>query len=492
MTMHGRSGWMKWLIWGSVALTATTVAAQSARRQALNVMPTRSSYGLTGAQLQWRSYIPQRSVDAIEHIDLVDEYIYCRGSNGWVWSIDVRTGNEVWAREVVSEGYTLWQPVSGRRYLDNTVAFTMLTKLEFIDLELGTTELSYRLDKPSAGRIALSRNMALSSEVDQRLRAYNLDDKYTAWMVDTRGELQISPRVLSGMRVSEEKSASPLAFLESQAPPASPESASGSKEELVYAEVGYFADTRGNVYAGYTSDKQKVFTTEVEGQPVGNLGYDEKHLYLATTEQWIYALDRIEGDLLWRMRLIREPRTGPMIVGSHLFVGLREEGMEHIDLSSDLREVTHLENCRTFLAEWPTRFVMLDTDDRIALYHKDTWELADTLAPGRFNLAVSNTINDAVIVGTSRGDLICVRPANSDPLQDEAFYSAELKLALTERAKQQAEEKRESESSELAQDTTPATPAAGSAGADAPENVPPRIEDLLLEDPLRSTLPPLP
>jgi hypothetical protein len=313
-------------------------------------------------------------------------------------------------------------------------------------------------------------------------------------MVDTKGELNLPPLVVSAVREIKSKySFTPLeAFIGDEELRTSDATAAAIRPPTVeFAEVAYFADTTGEVGAGYTADKFKLFITQVEGRPEGGLAVDDRHLYVATTEQWLYALDRNDGTVVWQRRLAREPDGPPIVAQQNLYIGLRGGGMERFDLGGEFPEVTPLNDCRMFLADWPARVAMLDNEGRVALFHKQTWTRAATLEPGRFDLAISNPLNDAVFVGTKRGELLCIRPANSLPLPVDAFLSEDMKKAmahLAEIRKQEAAQKQKEEAKQKeVEETNAAAGPPDNAPAEAP--VPERIEDRLLADPLRSHSP---
>lgn len=477
-----------------LALLLSLVLAAQAMADSLTSdrpMLAGSSYRLAGASIAWKTYIPQRSIDSIREFHLVDECIYGLGTNGWVWSIGARTGERRWSRQLVDEGYTLWQPVSGRRYQEDTVAFTRLMDLSILHLDDGMEVMSYRFTKPSSGPVAITEEFAISSGVDRRIRAYHLDRQFTAWMVDATGELTLPPLVVSDMREPKsEYGPSPAEYFARDDDVEEPREANVAAVEPVkfeFAESVYFADRSGEVGAGYASDKFKLFLTQLEGRPEGGLAADEKHLYVATTAQWLYALDRKEGHVVWRRRLARAPEGPPVVTAQNLYIGLRGGGMERLDLSGERPRITPLKDCRKFLAEWPARVVMLDNEGRVALFHKETWTRAATLEPGRFDLSISNPLNDAAFVGTERGELMCIRPANSLPLPANAFITESLRAAIAHREEVRKQEEEKEKRKKLADSASaaPAPPTPPPAEAAPAE----RIEDRLLADPLGARTP---
>jgi hypothetical protein len=211
--------------------------------------------------------------------------------------------------------------------------------------------------------------------------------------------------------------------------------------------------------------------------PCGELVLDRQAVYIATNDGVLHAIERATGDLLWHYRMVDRPEGGPVVTATALYQATTGGGLyrfniaqaaslatrpaasapledaagvsagvpakrpttapgdekqapiavrdrPRIDADREIRR-WYLPAGKKFLAEWPQRIVVLQTDGRIALVPRDSidGQPAELLDMGAVVGAVSNTWNDAVILTSPRGDIRCLRPIGGKPLTPADFGS---------------------------------------------------------------------
>ena len=440
MPIH--AGWRRLAVFGFLLAIGTLPAARPAAAASPEGPPIVESPAQAGVGLAWQIHLPLRSVDAVGAIHLTDTYLLVLRTDGLARSVRADTGELAWSRWVAQEGDTVWGPISCRHEGVEALALTRLNDVLFLERETG--HLISRIDLPTAtaGRVAVADELLFSHGVDRRLRGYHVEGRFVRWIVQAPAPLRLDPLYLA-------------------------------REDVLY-----FCDDSGQVAAATGARKTRVFSVQVEGTPLGRLALSGDSLYLATSKQRIYALDRRTGRPIWSRRLTRRLAGGPIVTHTGLYQAVQDGGIQRIDLTPEGSATWYVPGCRKFLAEWPGRTVLLRDDGRVVLVQTDSGQVTAVLDLGGATHAVSNTLNDAVVLCSADGGLRCYRPLGAKPLTPADFRPAP-------------------EEAPGAPSSRPADPGAeggtapapeGGAGAPLAENTPPpeRREDVLKRDPLRA------
>ena len=462
-----------------------------------------SQVALAGATQVWRTQLPLGYTQAIRSYDLVGGYLYALGDDGWIRAVRPDTGEHIWSRPVARPLDALWPPAAGRVAGAPAVVFALLENAVFLDPLTGRELKRLRLDGTTTAGVVASNKHVFQVGPGGHVRCIRIKDGVTEWGVGLPATIAMAPVYR------------------------------GDADEMVVV-----ADTQGTLIA-LSSTEHKYFMRSLGQAPSGKLGSDRLAVYVATNDGLLHAIERSTGDLLWHYSMVDRPEGGPVVTATALYQATTGGGLyrfdiaqaaslatrpaagppledaagisaavpdklpttdpsnqpqapaavharARIDAARDIRR-WYLPAGKKFLAEWPERIVVLQTDGRIALIPRDSvdGQPAELLDLGAVVDAVSNTWNDAVILTSPRGDIRCLRPIGGKPLTPADFGG--VPAASQPAASQPAA----TATGQPGQGGARAATSPAQAGSEVTPPAP-RGQDTLLTDPLRSRKAPPP
>lgn len=402
---HRRDRGREVLNWGVLVACLAFAWGASAEARSPRDVPLSERLARVDARVAWKVELPLKLTVEIEDYHLLDEYLYAFGTDGVVRAIRADNGKVAWMRRVTAAQSHLWPPAAYRFPGCVAVVFTRADDVLFLDpatgepaecaiedaageIEIEPME-SMELVTGSIAQVAVSEDYLFATSPGQRVQRYALEDNVQDWKVRTPGRLHIGPLYVP-------------------------------EHDLVVAvdETGAVAGLSGLA-------KKHRFDLELEGKPTGWLAADAEEVYVATSKPKLYAIDPLNGDIEMEHSLAAPPATGPTITDRAVYVSLRDRGVERVAkveaASGWLAGYAH-----RFLAEWSDRAAMLTADRQLVLGRLDTGEPIGLVALGRPYRAIPNGRNDAAIMATERGEILCIRPIRGEPLLAADFRPAPL------------------------------------------------------------------
>jgi hypothetical protein len=475
---HYTGNVLTWL--AAVALSLTT--ARPAPADPLGPWAG-SQIAMAGAAEVWRTQLPLGYTQKIKSYHLLGGYLYAIGDDGAVRAIRADTGRHVWTQRLAAPFETLWPPVAAVLPEGPAVLFTRTSDVLFLDIQTGRELKRIPLTQTAVTAVAISEKNLFEVGARGRVGCIRLEDGLSVWAVATPGTI------------------------------ATPPIWQADGDELIVL------DDQGTL-ASFSEDKEQHFVRSLEARPVGRPAVDPLAIYLATTDGVLHAIERKTGSLLWNYHMVERPAGGSLVTRAALYQATATGELYRFDLAvaaalatqpapgqplldaaqvtaavpnrvpstqpepgqsarkvqepqRDLPRIDAFRELRRwyypagkqFLAEWPNRVLVLCTDGLVGLIPTDsvTGEPAELLDLGSIAGAVSNLVNDAVILTSPQGEIRYLRPVGAAPLKLADFG--------TPSATQPA----------AAPDAAPAEEAAPPAEQAAPAG-----QDTLLTDPLRS------
>ncbi len=413
---------------------------------------------LAGVRTAWQTSLPLGFSATIRSYHLVDGYIYAVASTGVIYAVRADTGEYAWARKVAEEFETLWPPVSASLTLTTdeaddhevamghtmlSVAITRVRDVLFLDPRNGTELRRDRLPTTNNASVAAAGEWLFQASPESRLFCFNIADGRVQWNASTNDTLTLAPVYAV------------------------------EDDSLVMADDGGFLTCM-------SSGRMNRFSLALGGKPHGWLAMDRHHVYVATMDRMLHAVERLTGEIAWQYRLADRPAGGPVVTADAVYQGTRGEGVHRVGLERT-RPNWRDPAGRRFLAELPTRVAVLQAAGRIALWDPARGEVAELIDVDSSVEGLSNSWNDAILLTSARGEIRCLRPIGAPALTLADFQP---KRAVTEApGGQPAAPGEPAGQEEPAAQSEPAEDAAAGTAQGRPRS----YDQLLLDDPLRST-----
>lgn len=385
---------------GGVAVLAVVIVVATAVSPAAAQSP--QQLRRAGMRRAWRVSLPLKMTTKIDAYHLVGGHLFAVGTDGQVRAVRADTGELVWTRQINTPGSSaLWAPISA--WIDNkhVIVFTRPSDLLFFDPAGGyeAEGLQRReLREPTVSSVAISSDTIFAAEPRGRFRAYPFGKDAPRWQLRTKGLLRLPPLYLA------------------------------ERDLLIVA------DESGRVSGISASTRDSVFAVDVDGTPRGQLVVADQSLYVVSANARLYAFELDHGDMEWKYLLPNRPVGGPAVTKTSAYQAVVGGGVQRVGLKQ-VWPNWFATDAKQFLAEWPDRVALLQTDGKIAIARLQTGQTLSVIDPGETIRAVSNPFSDAIIVAGPRGEIRCYRPIGSSKLTLANFGVVPPKIESSEAEK---------------------------------------------------------
>jgi len=394
---------------------------------------------MAGASEAWHAELPLRFTERIDGYHLVGSNLYAIGDDGSVRAVRATDGLHLWTVPLAGKFETIWPPTAAVLDGKPAAVFTLIKEVVFLDPASGYELERLKLRTTTTAGVAMDHESLFQVGLDGRVFCLRKKDGVKTWSFGTPATID---------------------------------------QPVIYRPDGdeiIAVDTQGMVVC-FSGDGTKKFVRTLEADPAGPVVADRLAIYVATTNGVVTAFARGSGDLLWRYRMVERPAGGPFVTHTALYQATAEGGLYRFDLGGTPvlatrpapppsvadaasigravpdyvpstqpgsyipeastavrdrpmidadREIRrwYLPTGKQFLADWPERVVVLLTNGQVGLVPRNstTGEPSELLDLGRVDVAVSNRLNDAVIVATRKGQIRCVRPIDAPALTPADF-----------------------------------------------------------------------
>ena len=193
-----------------------------------------------------------------------------------------------------------------------------------------------------------------------------------------------------------------------------------SAAPALWEDAVYFGGEDGSVYAVSTVGRESIWPLpggvfRTGGPIVGDLAVDADNLYVASTDNKLYALNRNNGKLRWQYFGSSSLRTGPWVTSDLVYQHVPGTGLVAIDKAAGefIRKPRWVaEDATQFLAQDERNAYVRTRDNRISARDKQTGEVRFTSKRRDLSVFGTNLVKEdgMIYAATKKGRVISVRP----------------------------------------------------------------------------------
>jgi outer membrane protein assembly factor BamB len=324
-----------------------------------------------GLAVVWETTLPLKSNESLDTMLVLEDRLYIRSNQNYVWSIQRDTNQIIFARAIaptssVVYGWTV--------YDDELIAVLDNQVVEF-DKNTGLQERVSDLEVEIVAPPARNSQFFYVSGADRRLHAFRADD-----MV----------QIFEGAVVNESLMTSVIA----------------DEQEVVVGTDG------GNVVAIMADAPRKLWQFDVNGAIAGPVVREGDAFYFASKDTMVYRIDHVDRthvNLVWRYQsqavLDRQPRVASDAVYQYALY----QGLAAIDKQRGTA-LWFLPEGVDLLAEAGGRAYVICKDKTLAVMDNEACKRLYWVNFGPVKKYATNTIDGKIYVADDRGNVTCLQP----------------------------------------------------------------------------------
>lgn len=379
---------------------AVTLAVAASAEDFINADALNS----VGMVKYWQLKLPLAKDQTLADCYLVDDHIYAATHDGYVFSLDAKTGAVLWLKRVTTGGYRIWAPC----HAGDRVLFVTPAEMRQYDRHYGDALRSLKFEFPAGAPAVCDGRRYYVGGIDQRVYALVVDWRnkkdnefgdYPIWKFATRSQVISRP--------------------------------------VLFGEYIAVAGDDGRVYACRTLDKAGLWVTGLGTSVTADLVSDEKGIYVACRDQSLYMLEPNTGKVVWRERLAAPLAEPPVITPERAYQFSEADGIAAIRsqtaLDSD-RIVWKLPSGRKLLTAGKDRGLFLSRHDTLLDVQLDNGNVIHEVAAPGLSICMP-TPNEAVLyLASNDGRIFCARPVGTAPLTARDVMAAQVPPNATAQA----------------------------------------------------------
>jgi outer membrane protein assembly factor BamB len=228
----------------------------------------------------WQTTLPVRPGERLEMVRVLEDRLYVRSAENYVWSLDRRTGDIVFSHSIAPAGF----PIFGWTAYDDRLITVIDNQVVELDANAGTRKRVSDLNLSIIAPPVRNSEFFYVSAADRRLHLFRAEDMVKMRMASADNDSQITS-VLAG-------------------------------EDMVV-----FGTDAGNLVAMATDAPRKLWQFDVPGAIAGPVVRSGDSFFFASKDTCVYRVDATEAggsSLAWRYQaeaiLDREPRVTAAVV----------------------------------------------------------------------------------------------------------------------------------------------------------------------------------
>ena len=223
----------------------------------------------------WQTTLPVRPGERLEMVRVLEDRLYVRTAENYVWSLDRRTGDIVFSRSIAPAGF----PIFGWTAYDDRLITVIDNQVVELDANAGTRKRVSNLNLSIIAPPVRNSEFFYVSAADRRVHLFRAEDMVKLRMASADNDSQITS-VLAG-------------------------------EDMVV-----FGTDAGNLVAMATDAPRKLWQFDAPGAIAGPVVRSGSSFFFASKDTCVYRVDATEageGSMAWRYQteaiLDREPRV---------------------------------------------------------------------------------------------------------------------------------------------------------------------------------------
>lgn len=160
-----------------------------------------------------------------------------------------------------------------------------------------------------------------------------------------------------------------------------------------------------------------IWTLDLDGAISTPFHVDFRGLFVATADGRIHGLNPTTGEKLWYPPTVDGRPAGALHASqASIYQYVDGIGLVCVDISTGTIRWTN-PSARRILAIINEKPCLLDKHNNLLLVDETTGKVAHTVPMGRFEHFATNLKGDAIIAATDAGYVVCIRPAQAEPLK---------------------------------------------------------------------------
>jgi outer membrane protein assembly factor BamB len=193
-----------------------------------------------------------------------------------------------------------------------------------------------------------------------------------------------------------------------------------SAAPALWEDAAYFASEGGNVYAVTAANRDSIWPLpggvfKTGGPIVADLAVDADALYVASTDNKLYSLNRNNGKIRWQYFAPAALRASPAVTSDTVYQFVPGTGLVAIDKASgeyNRKPRWVAENATQFLAQDERNAYVRRKDNRIEARDRKTGEVRFTSQRRDLVIFGTNLVKEdgMMYAGTKAGRIIAIRP----------------------------------------------------------------------------------
>ena len=314
-------------------------------------------YERLGFRIEWKGLPVLSRRQQPKFFDVFDDRVVFQDSGNTMTVMDASTGRNIWASEIDNPTARF----IGNARVGDTLYSASDNELFELDIKTGNINQRHRLAVVSNSGPVIVGNIAVFGGAAGQALGHNLLSTYKQWGYQLNGVITSRPVEVDGT-VALVSQRGEVAFLDP---------ATGSSSAI------------GEIYSGLVND------------PVSGDGL----LFIASTDQSIYAFSPTRGEPVWRVRTPQPIVDQPMFIEGKVYVTIPGEGMTQLAAGSGAKLWQNRGVSGRVIGKANGRIVVWD-GSRAYLLDENRGETIDSVALGN--------VQDLVMSAPVDGDLYVV------------------------------------------------------------------------------------
>lgn len=375
-----RSRFLLFVISVGLILSETTAV------QAQQTLPSQSLLNRYGLEILWSSQaIINASRDKVNHVVLDEESVYVQTRNGFVTAFDSQTGIRRWA-QLVGKLDSPQLPLSSN---SDTVLVTSGIRLYAFDKWTGSELWQIAIPEAAGTSPVMDESRVFIASQHGSVFAFDLAKIYELYHQNKL------PQWSGLARLWRHKTSKPITF-----------------RPVLYGDQVTFVSETGTLYSVKAKDDQLVFQQTTELKVSAPLVESGKFLYVATSDNHFYCMDKERGTMQWHAITRSKLRQAPVIIYNRCYLTTIDGTIYCLDKNTGI-ELWVVPNCTSFVAKTASYVVGEDSLGSLLLLSPDSTE-SEVEVVGRlpfrgFKFKAQNSLTDRIYLVSEAGLVVCLR-----------------------------------------------------------------------------------
>ncbi|MFO1046225.1 MAG: PQQ-binding-like beta-propeller repeat protein [Planctomycetaceae bacterium] len=364
-----------------LVLTSSTLAfAQSNNTE--RSLPTQqqlSRFGLERAW--WGQAVLNPAREKVRHVSMDEDMVYVLSTGGVATAFDAETGKKRWALNLGRHDQPSYPIVSNENLAMAVVGSTLY------GIQKTTGRVIWTLDMPAQPSTSpgVDENQVYIGTLDGSVYAYSLRK------IRTLFQEQRLPKWSAEAMVWRSSAAKEI-----------------TSSPIPSGRTVSYASRDGSLYNIATADKQLIYQLETNGAIVAPIATNGKVHFLASEDYTLFALDALNGRIIWDFTAGLPIRRAPFVIDNDLYVAPDRGGMFCMNAAEGTKRWWQ-PSLTNFIAVVGNSIYASDLDGNLVRASREDGGISAALPMRGFSVRVANDRTDRIYMSTESGLIIGLR-----------------------------------------------------------------------------------